>query len=157
MKNLKKIILVSIIVSSLSGTDFSAKLGYSSMNFGNISDSGTSISMINSKSNIGFAFALGYIKGDTLAVTEFAGLYNWQFINHLYVGIKLALHGINYTSHNNFNESTYSGYTMGLLGKYEINKKNSIDISYGLGSATDDTGEVSEDLTIATISYEYKF
>jgi len=158
MKNLKKAVIVStIIATSLSASDFSVKLGYNNVKFGDISDSGSSISMVSSKSSKGFAYELGYIKGDKLAITKFAGIYNWKISNNFYIGANAGVHGINYTDNNSASETTFSGYTVGLQTKYTITKNNSIDLSYAKGSATDDSGLVSEDLSISSISYSYRF
>ncbi len=158
MKNMKKLVLVSAIVAtSMSGSDFSVKVGYDNIKFGDISDSGASISMISSKSNKGFAFELGYINADKLAVTKFGMLYNWKILNNFYTGLNLGVHGVNFQDNDSYNTSSFTGYTFGLQSKYEINKNNSIDLSYVQGSATDKSGIVSEDLSIASIAYSYRF
>ena len=158
MKNLKKVVIASTIVAtSLSASNFSVKAGYDNIKFGNINDSGVSISMISSKSNKGFAYELGYSKGDTLAVTKFGGIYNWKISDKFYAGMNIVMHGINFTDNESYNTTSFTGYTLGLQGKYAINSSNSIDLSYGKGSATDKSGLISENLAITSIAYSYRF
>ena len=160
MNNLKKLLLVSTLVAttSMNASKISVKLGYDNMKFGDISDNGGSISMITSNSHKGFAFEIGYTQGDILAITKFGSIYNWEVSDKFYAGLNLSLHGINFTSNNSTNSSAFIGYTYGLQSKYALNKNNSIDLSFAIGSATDnDTGYIKEDLSIASISYSYRF
>ena len=158
MKNLKKLVISSIVVAtSMSASNFSVKLGYDSMKLGNISDTGASISMISSKSNKGFAYELGYAKGSKLAVTKVAGIYNWKINDKYYLGANIGFHGVNMIETESYSQTDFTGYTLGIQGKYAINKNNSIDLSYGSGSASDKTGMVSESLSLASISYSYRF
>lgn len=160
MKNLKKLAIVGTIIAttSMSASNISVKLGYDNMSFGSISDSGMSISMISSRSYKGFSAELGYTKGDILAITKFGSMYNWNLSDNFYAGLNLSAHGINFTSNNSTNSSTFIGYTYGVQGKYAINKNNSIDLSFATGTATDnDTGYIKEDLSISSIAYSYRF
>jgi len=159
MKNLKKLLVASAIATTtMSASNISVKIGYDNMKFGDISDSGASIAMVSSKANKGFAYELGYVQGDILAITKFGAIYNWKVSDNFYTGLNINAHGINFTSNNNTNSSSFIGYTYGLQGKYAINKNNNIGLSYSTGTATDnDTGVISEDLSIASIAYSYRF
>jgi hypothetical protein len=158
MRNLRKMVLAgALIATSVSASDFSAKVGATNIKFDNISETGSSISMISSKANDGFAYELGYIKGSKLAVTKFAGIYNWKLTDKFYAGAHIGLHGINLVKKENYNQTSFSGYTIGLQGKYAINKNNSIDLSYGSGSAAASSGVKNYDLTLASIAYNYRF
>jgi len=160
MKNLKKLLVAGAIVAttSMSASNIGVQVGYDNIDFGDISDSGASIAMINSKSHKGFAYELGYARGDILAITKFKGIYNWKLSDKFYAGANLGVHGINFVKNESYNTSSFIGYTLGLQGKYAINTNNSIDLSYASGTASDnDTGLVSEDLSIASVSYSYRF
>ena len=158
MKNKNKLILASMLLATgLSASNISVKLGMTSISFDNISETAPSISMVSSKSDKGFAYELGYTKGDELAVTKFAGAYNWEITNNIYAGANIGIHGVNYTANNSFNKTSFTGYTFGIQGKYSLSNSHSFDLSYNTGSATDKAGIEDYDLSLTSISYSYRF
>jgi len=159
MKNLKKLLVASAIAATttMSASNIGVQVGYDNIDFGDISDSGASIAMVSSKHHSGFAYELGYAKGDIISLTKFKGIYNWKLSDKFYAGANLGVHGVNFVKNESYNTTSFTGYTLGLQGKYAINTNNSIDLSYASGSASDKSGLISEDLSIASIAYSYRF
>jgi hypothetical protein len=158
MKKITKSLLLGAIISStVYGSDINLELGVSNISLGDISETGSTITMRKGNADDGFNLELGYTQGDTIAVTKFGGAYNWEISPKVYAGLNIMANGVGLEPKDS-DRLSFIGYSYGVQAKYALSPNNGIIASYNSGTATESsTGLIDYDLTVSTISFSHRF
>ncbi|MEA2050741.1 MAG: hypothetical protein U9O56_08435 [Campylobacterota bacterium] len=159
--NIKKITLASLVGISLLTSANAAQtvkvaLGVGSIDFGEASESTTSIKAELSKENSNFHFDLGYHSSELGGLTEFGVGYRYPLNNKIALGLSASIHGLALDEQDT-DTTDFAGFAYGLDGSYNITGGHFVDASYKTGTLSDSAGLVDIDMTLTTIAYKYQF
>lgn len=159
MKKISKLLIGSMLASSVvlaaPKPALQVELGITNISLDSTSETGTTIKLRNGKDQ-GFNIELSHTSADTFSVNEFGGNYNIKLSDKLYAGANLTVVGVA-LSGDSSSETSFSGVTYGIQGRYKLSDNQGLDLVYKIGSVTDSTGFLDLDLSTTSLMYSYRF